>query len=406
MAFIISRRDFLKVSSAVGLAAAINPAVAVTASGKKSKVVIATDPAAVDNPLTSKMSPNTAKIQDLVDHAIMTFTGKTNKAEAYEAIFPVKPTENTKIMIKRNDASGQGTFNTAVTNALKNGLTSMVNGKYPAANINVYMKMADGSSATKAADYIINCPVASAHVMKSGSSLDPLNYGVTLSLKNTMSYLKAPSANHPDQTHAWLWNTSLDPAIKPKQVLSLMDATVGNAKTGPGNVAGGSTSTMFATGTVIVSNDLVAVDYNTIRLMNDQKVKYQECLDQGDSDLKKAEAAGLGTCTPDNMDVFKISPPSWGLSTINGADKIMKSLNIRVLSQGNKVDFVIPGASSKHVGIFDMMGNALWQSQNFDNEYVAWNYTTKFGARVPSGMYIYRIACGSSVMRGTVMVRH
>jgi hypothetical protein len=82
----------------------------------------------------------------------------------------------------------------------------------------------------------------------------------------------------------------------------------------------------------------------------------------------------------------------------------MESMNIRVLHQGNKVDFVIPGAFSKHVSIFDMTGNAVWQSQNFSGEFVSWNQTAMFGARVPSGMYVYRIACNGSIMRGTVMV--
>jgi hypothetical protein len=131
MSDIISRRDFLKASSAVGLAAAINPASAVTASAKKSRVVIATDTAAV----SSSGSPNATKIQDLVDHAIMTFTGKSDKAAAYEAIFPAKVTTSTKIFIKRNSASGIGAVNAAVTAAFQTGLQSMLSGSFPKANI-------------------------------------------------------------------------------------------------------------------------------------------------------------------------------------------------------------------------------------------------------------------------------
>jgi uncharacterized protein (DUF1501 family) len=103
----ISRRDFLKASTSVGLAAAINPVSAVTAASSKSRVVIATDTAAISGSST----PNPTKIKDLVDHAIMTFTGKSDIAAAYEAIFPAKVTTSTKIYMKRNGASRNGLSN-------------------------------------------------------------------------------------------------------------------------------------------------------------------------------------------------------------------------------------------------------------------------------------------------------
>ena len=103
------------------------------------------------------------------------------------------------------------------------------------------------------------------------------------------------------------------------------------------------------------------------------------------------------------MEVITITPP-WTVGTINGADKIMQTMKIKVLHQGNKVDFIIPGRRLKHVAIFDMMGNAVWRSQNDSGELVSWNFKSMYGAPVPPGMYVYKIACNSSVMRGTVMV--
>ncbi|MBN1577848.1 MAG: DUF362 domain-containing protein [Chitinispirillaceae bacterium] len=381
----ISRRDFLKTSSAAGLAAAI-PVSAVTASAKKNRIVIATDATAVSNG-----SPVAAKINDLVDHAIMTFTGKSDKAAAYAALFPAEISGSTKILMKRNDASGLGAVNTAVTDAFKNGLVGT--GKITASNITIQKRGGDGSSYTKAATYIINCPVAWEHIMPSN------NYGVTLSLKNTMTYIGPPSKHHSDSTHAWLWNNSLSSAIKTKQVLSLMDAVVGRAGGGPGGEPD------FVAGTIIVSNDLVAVDYQTIQLMKKQTKAKLVNLEQGEKDLRKAETAGLGTCTPANMEIINISPPNWGsVGTINGSEKIMRARNVRVINQGKRVDFVIPGTSPKQVAIVDMMGNAVWQRRNIPGESVSWDHTTVHGIRVPSGMYIFRIICGGSVMRGTVMV--
>jgi hypothetical protein len=389
---IISRRDFLKATSTIGLAAAINPGSAATAATKKSRVVIATDTSTV----TSTGSPVAAKIQDLVDNAIMTFTGKSKTAEAYEALFPAPITNSTKICIKRNDASGDRDVNKAVTAAFQKGLESMLNGAFPKANIdNPYplTRNANQTARTTAATYIINCPVAWVHSV----------YGVTLSLKNQMNYLGDPFTKFHNADKSWLHTVALDPAIKPKQVLSLMDACVGNPKDGP------VTSPTFAAGTLIVSNDLVAVDYNTIRLMEKQKNPNSSYLSMGDSQLKAAEAAGLGTCTPANMDIITIKPP-WNstVGLMNGSETLMKSMNIRVVNNQNRVEFAVPGASERSmaVAIFDMMGNVIWQSGDQFCNAVFWNKTTMHGTRVPSAMYIFRIACNGSIIRGTVMVTH
>jgi len=387
MSDVISRRDFIKTSSAVGLTAAFNPASAVAATATKSKVVIATDTSAV----SSSGTPDATKIQDLVDNAIMTLTGKADKAAAYAALFPAAVTSSTKIYLKRNGISGAGAVNTAVVNAFQVGLKRMLNGSF--SNIdnpnplpgNVSLK-----SHTDAATYIVNCPVAWMHSVS--------YQGVTLSLKNTMNYDGDPFAHHNQNPPTWLYTVSLSAAIKPKQVLSLMDAVVGNSQNGPGG------SPTFSAGTVIVGSDLVAVDYQTLRILEKQTGVNKTWIATGDKNLKSAETAGLGTCTPANMDVIAIKPPWPSVGIINGSDKIMESMNIRVLHQGNKVDFVIPGASSKQVSVFDMMGNILWQSRNFAGESIAWNQTTMYGSRVPSGMYIFRIACNGSFMKGTIMV--
>jgi hypothetical protein len=381
----ISRRDFLKASSAVGLAAAINPASAVTTAAKKSRVVIATDSSSV----SSSGTPDAAKLQDLVDHAIMTLSGKTDKGAAYEALFPAAVSSSTNIVLKRNDVSGAGTVNTAVTNALANGLKSMLGGKFAGA-IKIVCQMRGVSKFISDSTYVINCPVAWAHGIA----------GVTLSLKNQMNYKQDPSTSmHTyDSTDCWIYKYPKE--FKSKQVLSFMDAIVGNAQSGPGGKPN------FSTGTIIAGSDLVAVDYNTLRLMAKQSKVSTSGIAQGDAQLKEAEKQGVGTCTPANMEVITVTPP-WGtVGTINGAEKIMQSLNFRVINQGNKVDFVLPGAFSKHVAIFDMSGNAVWQSRNVQAGAISWDHRTLSGGPVPSGMYVFRIAGGNSIMRGTVTVTH
>jgi len=385
MALSISRRDFLKASSALGLAATVNPVSAASATSAKKKVVIATDKSTVD----SSGKPNTSKIQELVDHAIMTLSGKTDKGAAYEALFPAKVTTSTKILLKRNDASGTGTVNTAVVNSLKTGLTAMLSGSFPSANITIRCAGGSAKADTSAATYIINCPVCWIHAD---------DYGVTLSLKNTMTYLNAASVYH-SANKAWLYNVSLDPAIKPKQVLSFMDALVGNQQSGPG------TSPTFVAGSLIVSSDLVAVDYNALRIIEKQTNANKTYIATGDSHLKSAESAGLGTCTPGNMDIIAISPP-WTTGVYGESESLMQSMNIQVHNASNNVDFIIPRAALEPVDVvvFDMAGNVVWKVRDVSAQVVSWNKTSLYGSPLPTGMYAYTIFCKSAKIRGVLMM--
>jgi hypothetical protein len=383
MSYVISRRDFLKASSALGLTAAVNPASAVGASGEKSRVVIATDSSCV----SSTGNPDAAKIQDLIDHAIMTYTGKTTKGEAYEALFPAAVSSSTKIVLKRNDISGAGKVNDAVTNAMKSGLMSMKGGKF-SGTVDIAKSANGASSLISAATYVINCPVAWMHSM----------LGVTLSLKNQMNYKGAPGASFHSNT-SWLYQYVKD--FKGKQILSLMDACAGNAKSGPGG------SYSFAAGTVIVGGDLVAVDYNALRLLEKQTGANKSGISTGDSQLKTAETNGAGTCTPAKMEVIEIKAP-WPSTGIYSESKpLMESFNIRVLNDAHRVEFIVPGGISKPlaVAIFDMRGTVVWQSGEIASSCIAWNKTSISGSRVPSGLYVFRIAIGTDLVRGTVMVK-
>ena len=90
----ISRRDFLKKTSAVGLAAAVTPMATLAApASAKTRVVIATDKACI----SATGGPVAAKIQDVVDNAIMTLSGKPTKGAAYEALFPAAVTSSTGV---------------------------------------------------------------------------------------------------------------------------------------------------------------------------------------------------------------------------------------------------------------------------------------------------------------------
>jgi hypothetical protein len=385
----ISRRDFIRTSSIAGVVAAINPSVS-SAASEKSRVVIAADTSVINS---SGTTIDSAKATEMIDNAIMTLTGKTTKAAAYEAIFPAPVTTSTKILLKRNDISGNVSTNATLVNALKTGLTSMLNGTFPANNITIRCTGGDGSSATSAATYIINCPVCVCH---------QTDYGVTLSLKNTMPYLGNPSSKYHSANKAWLYNVSLDPAIKPKQVLSFLDATTGYNGTG-----GPTTNRNWIAGKIIVGRDLVAVDYQALRLMEKQTSPQTSRIATADAQLVAAQTAKLGTCTPSNMEVINISPPWNATGIIGEQDSLNRALNVAVSPAGQGYQFSLPAETggTAELEIFDCLGHRIWSTNEFTNHRTIWQGTTSGGVRVPAGMYVYRVFSSTGRVKGIVMIR-
>jgi hypothetical protein len=402
----ISRREFIRntsLAAAAGIGvSSLGPLSVVQAesTSEKVRVVIAKDDACMSG---GKIVA--AKVQEMLDAAVMKLTGVSSKPQAYAALFPAPITATTKIVCKRNDVSGRSSTSNAtlVDTCLVAGLRTIPG--ITAANVTVQNSSSGtGSSSVTItaggktfpmrqnlvdAAYIINCPVAWMH----GS-----DYGVTLSLKNTMAYISSPASFH-SLNKSWLYECSLSPGVKPRQVLSLMDAIVGNNRSGPGG------SVTFTAGTIILSKDIVAVDYNTLRLMEKQTSPNANQIKTGDTQLKSAATAGLGTNDPLKMEVINAVPP-WGTGLINDAEAVMKDLDIQAHAKPEKLELVIPQASERDVAVVvtDARGRIIWATRRVYGNVVYWNHIDMTGARVADGMYIYSIHVGSKNMKGTVMV--
>ena len=387
----ISRRDFLKQSSMAGLAAttlAVKPSASQTSSTDKSRVVIVHDP-----DCSSGGTPDKEKIQKMMDEAIKTLSGKTDIGEAYEALFPKAVTSSSKIHMKRNDISGaQRDFskvNEVVTGAFKTGCTNMLEGSFPSGNVTIRCQAGSHKSQIQSSDFLINCPVLSCH----GS-----DYGVTLSMKNTMTYLNSAGTYH-SANKAWLYNVSLDPLIKEKQVMSIMDGIVGNNKSGPGGTPN------IEPKTLILSKDIVAVDYHALRLMEKTGSPSTSRVSTGDKQLQDAEKGGLGTCTPSKMEVIEIAPP-YTTGIIQEYNPLVERLQVRVKKTGAGFDFILPqgGAPGAEMSIFDMKGALVWKSSPASDNAIVWKMQSAYGTRVPRGMYTYRIVRNSRRTNGIVLI--
>lgn len=392
MASTISRRNFLKQSSLAGAAAAmvvpVAGSLAKSAASEKSRVVIVTDPECSDGG-----TPDHEKIREMVDQGVKALAGTTDTGAAYEALFPEPVDSSTSIFMKRNDISGAQRDFTRVdevlTEAFKAGCGTMLDGSYSDRNVSIRCRGGSARSDIENNDYLINCPVCSCHGR---------DYGVTLSLKNTMTYLNSASTYH-SANKRWLHEVSLDDLIKRKQVMSIMNAIVGNNRSGPGG------SPNIEPKTIIMSKDIVAVDYHALRVMEQNGNPDTGRIQTADGQLEAAEAAGLGTCTPANMEVIELAPP-YTTGSIQEYNPNVGRLNVNVIARGGYFEFVLPSGITKTVtaGIYNMQGRLVWKTDSTNVSAIVWHRQTLSGSRVPNGMYTYKLQMGSRRASGVVMV--
>jgi hypothetical protein len=223
---------------------------------------------------------------------------------------------------------------------------------------------------------------------------------VTLSQKNTMTYLGSASSYH-SANKVWLHEVSLDPLIKDRQVMSIMNAIVGNNSSGPGAAPN------FEAHTVIMSKDIVAVDYCTLRLMEEQSNPNTRSISAGDGYLQAAEQAGLGTCTPSNMEIIEISPP-WTteiFGKIQEYNPLIKTLDVTTINRGETIEFILPSGMSERMEmtILDMKGSLVWKGRQ-EGHAVVWHKQSTNGTKVPRGMYTYQVTFHGSRSSGIVMI--
>ena len=412
----ISRRDFLKttsVAAAGATAASITPfSSAYARRDRASRIVIAKDEECYVSGVVDQ-----EKVNDMVDNAILTLTEAASIPEAYEALFPEQVTTSTTIAVKQNSVSA-GSSNrtwTYVRDALKNGLTKMLNGTFPESNIKVEKSGTTNSSNPSfqignrtfgfrnpwvEADYIINAPVCWAH---------STTYGVTLSLKNMMSSCSSHSNFHDfDYSYSsnpWQAILSSQPTAKNKQILVLIDAISARAKGGPG---GSADCTPLC---VLAGKDMVAMDYQGIQIL---KANGLSSTRESNALTKLACATqspyNLGTDNPNEMEVIEIEPP-WvdpvAINPVKSDAGLSSQVKIINNAANSMVTFQFPmytGESAK-LSIFNMQGKIVWSSQLTGKNSIMWNAKNSDGKSVQQGMFVYNLQIGVRTASGKVEIR-
>jgi uncharacterized protein (DUF362 family) len=417
----MERREFLKKTAIAATAMSAGPVMGNLANGEgtKSKVVIAKDEQCFAN-----NTANQAKIQDMVDHCIMSLTGKSEKAAAYEALFPKPITDATKIVIKYNDNfsltdSKKSPSYGAVFNALKTGLTSMLGGKFPAANILTLggydtTQAASGNPAVTIGsttfkvkdiivknDYFINLAACWAMGTKQGATF---NYpsGVTMSQKNMMgavtgSQLSGFHSTFTNATSPSLAILNSNSMLKEKQVLVLLDGIAIRTDGGPGG------SPNKVGNVVIASKDMIAADYQGILILKANGLD----ADREDLAVKICEYSAkapysIGTNDPANMVITTIASPYTTSAEWSGklSEKIgLKALMNRIGGRPHIVFTTERNNSSPELTIFTVDGAKIWSCPGFE-----WNGETLSGRIVKSGTYLFSLKVSGKYVRGKINV--
>ena len=404
----ISRRDFIKttsISAAGATMLSLSPLSSAMGSNKNraSRVVIAKDEQCIGDQ---------ALVQDMVDHAIMSLTGETDKATAYEALFDANLTTSSNILIKYNNSRTDRA--NLVLKALVNGLTSMFNGTFPAIPDSQLIGQFVGSASNLTfetqnttyairdiwvdCDYFINMP--SCWAMSA-----PTYSGVTMSLKamfpvvsGTLSRMHSNFTNETDPPLSVLCSQIRD-LLGDKQVLVLLDGTTVSP-------TGNNNSTVDAY-SVVASKDMVANDYHGIQIL-----KEAGGFSSGDETqaLKVLELAAkdpynLGTDNPNEMEVIRIGPP-WNTEIISSGKISKKARTVTVKTHPAQTIFDYSRESGSHanLALYDLKGQQIWSHRSSENR-IIWNNKDTHGNKVSSGMYLFQLRVGDIIAQGKLAVK-
>jgi uncharacterized protein (DUF362 family) len=417
----MKRRDFLKKSAAVATAISAGPMLGnlTFGAGTKSRVVIAKDESCFLN-----NTANTSKIMEMVDRCIMTLTGKSERAPAYEAIFPKPITSATKIVIKYNDnfsltdAKKSPTYG-AVYNALKSGLTSMLGGTFPAANIinlggydntqaasgNPVVTIGSNSYRVKDVivknDYFINLAACWAMGKKQGATYD-YPAGVTMSQKNMMgavtgSQLSGFHSTFTDPSSPSLGILNGNSVLKEKQVLVLLDGIAIRTDGGPGS------SPNKVANVIIASRDMVAADYQGIQVLKANGLDAdREALALKICEYSAKAPYNIGTNNPDNMDISTITAPYTVGMEWSGKVSENFGLTVTMGRVGGRPHIVFrteKKAAMPELAVYTMDGAKIWSCPGYE-----WRGETFGGQVVKRGTYLFSLKISGKYVQGKISV--
>ena len=340
----LSRRKFLKNSaiSTIGLslidklAAGFAKGLVSSEASPKSKVVLVRH---------SKVANSSGKIQQkllqqMLDKAITTLTGKSTPADAWKTFVSPEDVVGLKINtlglkeIKRTElVTHFSAMNSAILSGLKQAgvaeerviVWDRRDDELVNAGLSIYTEQnalrifgttnrdsktgigfsreqyAVGTQKSRVSRILtdmctvfINVPLMKTH----------RNAGMTCSLKNHYGSIDNPGDFHPNScTNPGIAEVNAIPVIRKKQRLIVCDALLGVYEGGPN----WRRQYIWPYGGILLGTDPVALDYTAMKILDEQRrAMGLPPLEPRVEYLKLAEQFGLGTCQPEKIDFIKI----------------------------------------------------------------------------------------------------
>jgi hypothetical protein len=234
---------------------------------------------------------------------------------------------------------------------------------------------------TDRSDYLVNLSCLKNHGIA----------GVTLCLKNHFGTCSAAEQLHPNDCDPYIAALHSIPPIHDKQCVNIIDALFGIYAGGPAG------SPQFAANSLIIGQDIVAVDYIGRQMLEDNG-----CVTTGAAhhiDTAAGAPYSLGTSAPAQMDIITISNPAGIYDDSKPATATLMQNSPNPFSVDTEVRFYIPGSGVVDLAVYDstgrlvrrLVGGALFAGWHR----VAWDGRTGARRRAASGVYLCRLRTSS-----------
>lgn len=413
----LNRRAFLKIASITGAAGLIHPGEVLSGltSQDWSRIVLIEDTSA-----TIGLSIDGGVVQSMVDCGIINLARKSHVGEAWKTLLP-GVTESSIIAIKVNCINSLMPTHPEVAYAVANSLTQMEFGGLPfpenniiifdrtsgelsssgytlntsAAGIRCFGTNASGVGyssetysvngvsqrlskiVTEIADYLVNISVLKNHSMS----------GATMCLKNHYGTCNSPGSLHGGACDPYIPALNALLPIRDKQKVNICDALFGIYSGGP------SGSPQFAADTLIMSEDIVAVDYQATIILEDNGCTTIPTAHH--ISTAAGEPYNLGTNDPAEMDIVRVTSPA-GVDGTSGLASVMLEQNHpNPFKSTTNIRFFLPRSREVSLTVYDAGGRRVRRlvDNRLSNGWydVPWTGLTDSGRRAAAGVYFCRL---------------
>jgi uncharacterized protein (DUF362 family) len=235
--------------------------------------------------------------------------------------------------------------------------------------------------ATQQVDYIVNISALKNHTIA----------GVTLCLKNHYGTCNRPEYMHGGRCNPYIPALNALAHIRDKNRVNICDGLFGIATGGPLG------SPQFAANTLIMSRDIVAVDYLGREILADNGCDTIGI--SGHVDTAAGSPYYLGTNDPAQMDVVTISDPAGAGNGFGFTSVILQQNRPNPFKSETRIRFFMPRPGPVTLSVYDSLGRRV--RRLVDNAVgtgwhdVAWDGRTDKGSLASGGVYFCRLEADS-----------